>query len=324
MISFTYRTDTHLMDRSPSSWKADYPAEIWSNLIQVGKLAKLYECSAVLDGGDYFNIKAASRNPHSIVAETARVHGEYPCRTFTVPGNHDMVYNQLDSISKQPLGVLYESKVFGCLREEVFTDGNLRVRVVGVPYSTTRTVEDIRAIQKQPGDDFLVAIVHNLAAEEPPASVSDFFNEPVFRYDHLITRDGADIFAFGHWHRDQGIVDISGKKFVNLGALSRGSLIHENIQRIPKVAVMRFDKYNFEVIPVPLDVAPAEDVFDMEKKERQDKEHHDIDQFILKLQSDASFDPSISIEDNLRALNFAENVKQTALDYLERARAEVG
>lgn len=73
-----------------------------------------------------------------------------------------------------------------------------------------------------------------------------------------------------------------------------------------------------------MNVAPPEDVFDMERKERQEKETHDIDQFIAKLQMDASFDPSVGIEDNIRGLNFAENVKSKALEYLDRARAEVG
>jgi len=38
--SFLYRTDTHANDTSPVSWKADYPAEIWESLRQVGVLAK--------------------------------------------------------------------------------------------------------------------------------------------------------------------------------------------------------------------------------------------------------------------------------------------
>lgn len=325
MISFVYRTDTHLSDRSPASWKADYPAEIWSNIVQVGEIALEYESSAVLDGGDYFHVKAATRNPHFLVSETARVHANYPCKAYSVEGNHDIAYNLLDSVPRQPIGVLYETGVFGKLRDELFEDGDLRVRVVGVPYSATRTAEDLRGIQKQPGDDFLVAVVHNLAGENPPDSVTDFFNEPVFRYDHLITRDGPDVWCFGHWHKDQGIVKIGGKSFVNQGALSRGSLINENTLRTPKATVLRFEKkHGIELITVPFKVAPAADVFDMDRKERQDKEHHNIDQFIAKLQSDAKFDPSVSIESNIQSLNFADNVKRIALDYLERARSEVG
>jgi DNA repair exonuclease SbcCD nuclease subunit len=324
MLSFVFRTDTHLTDRSPASWKADYTAEIWSNIVHVGRIAKEYEASAVLDGGDYFHVKAASRNPHFIVAETARIHALYPCRTFSVEGNHDIMYNHLDTVERQPIGVLYASGVFGKLRNEVFRDGNLQVRVVGVPYSATRTEEELRSIQKQPGDSFLIAIVHNLAAQDPPDKVQDFFNEPVFRYDRLITRNGPDVWCFGHWHKDQGVVEIAGKSFVNHGALSRGALINENIHRTPTASVLRFENDEFQVIPVPMLVAPPEDVFDFERKERQEKESQDIDLFVQKLQADAAFDPSASIEENLRIMDFAHDVKAFALDYLERARAEVG
>lgn len=323
-LSFLYRTDTHVCDRSPASWKGDYPAEIWSNLEQVGKLARAHHVKAVLDGGDYFHVKAASRNPHALVVETARIHSAYPCPTFSVEGNHDIAYNQLDTVPKQPIGVLYETNVFGRLRDQVFQDGDFRVRVVGVPYSPHRTAEELRAIQKQPGDDFLVAVVHALAGEDPPPNVKDFFNEPVFRYDHLITKDGPDVWCFGHWHKDQGIVKMGGKTFVNQGALSRGALVNENLTRTPKAGLLTFELGSIEVIALEMQVAPAAEVFDLERKERMEKEHRDIDQFIAKLQSDAAFDPSESIEANIQGLGFAAEVKQLALDYLERARSEVG
>lgn len=323
-LSFLYRTDTHCSDRSPSSWKGDYPAEIRSNLEQVGKLAREHQCDAVLDGGDFFHVKAASKNSHALIIETARIHSAYRCPTFSVEGNHDLQYNLLDSVAKQPIGVLYESGIFRQLRDQVITDGNFRVRIVGVPYSAHRTAEELRAIQKQPGDDFLIAIVHALAGEDPPPSVKDFFNEPVFRYDHLITKDGPDIWCFGHWHKDQGIVKMGHKTFVNLGALSRGALVNENLHRTPKVALITFEPGVLDVRPIEMQVAPADEVFDLVRKERMEREHRDIDQFIAKLQADAVFDPSESIEANIQSLGFASEVKQLALDYLERARAEVG
>ncbi len=322
-ISFVFRTDTHVADRSPASWKADYPAEIWSNLEQIGRLAALHEVSAVLDGGDYFHVKAASRNSHAAVIRTAALHRTYPCPTYCVEGNHDLAYNNLESIDRQPLGVLYASGIFHHLREEVFTDGGLQVRVVGVPYSPHRKLEELLAIQKKSGDDFLVAIVHALAAEQPPQAVEDFFGESVFKYGDLVSANGPDVFAFGHWHRDQGVVEIAGRKFVNQGAVSRGALIHENIQRTPQVSLIAFDPAGISIQTIPLVVAPAEDVFDFERKERIESEGHSIDQFIFRLQQDAVFDPMATIESNIKALDFATEVRDLALTYLERAR-EVG
>lgn len=323
-VSFLYRTDVHAAEKGPASWKGDYPSEIWSNLTQVGKLANELDVTAVLDGGDYFHLKAASRNSHGLVIKTVKLHAEYRRKTYCVEGNHDLYYNNLESIDKQPLGVLYASGTFQHLREEVFEDGNLRVRVVGVPYSPFRTLEEMKAIQKRPGDSHLIVVAHALAGENPPPMVQDFFNEPVFRYEDLITPDGPDAFCFGHWHKDQGVVDISGRKFVNLGALSRGALINENLVRIPKVALIEALPGELKVTPYPMSVAPAEEVFDLEKKERHEREGKLIDLFVERLQADAQFDPSVSIEENVMSLGFAADVKQLVLDYLDRARAEVG
>lgn len=319
-VSFIFRTDTHVADKSPSSWKGDYVAEIWESLRQIGQLAKDHQVSAVLDGGDYFHVKTANRNSHGSIIQTASIHSEYPCRVHCVEGNHDLQYNNLDSLSRQPLGVLYAAKVFEHLREEVFQDGPFRVRVVGVPYHPRRAREDLLAIQKKPGDDFLVAIVHALAAENPPPKVEDFFGEPVFRYADLVTQDGPDVWAFGHWHRDQGVVNVGGKHFVNQGAVSRGSLTHENTARTPQVSLIEFEGTGPRIKTIPLIVAPAVDVFDMERKERAEQESRSMDSFLERLQEDQGFDSSLSIDDNIRTLDFASEVRDLALAYLAQAR----
>lgn len=323
-LAFLFRTDVHTSDKSPVSWKGDYPSEIWDNLRQIGVLAKDRGARAVLDGGDFFHVKAASRNSHDLVRTAADIHRVYPCPTLSIEGNHDITYNDLDTLYKQPLGVLYATGVFGHLREEVFEDAGVRVRVVGIPYSPFRTADELRAIQKQPGDDFLVAIVHSLAGDNPPASVEEFFGEPVFNYAELVTPDGPDVWCFGHWHKDQGIVEHRGKRFVNLGAVSRGALSKENLERSPKVALIEFTPGVVRVEPIALKVAPAADVFHLERKERLDREAKEIEQFVERLKADASLDPSVSIEDNIRTLSFASDVRDLALSYLERARAEVG
>jgi len=321
-VKFIFRTDVHVADKGPVSWKGDYPAEIWSNLEQIGRFAHAHQVKAVLDGGDYFHVKAASRNSHALVIRSASIQKEYPCPTFCVEGNHDVKYNNLDTISEQPLGVLYESGVFQLLRDEVFEEGGLRVRIVGVPYSPDRSLEDLLSIQKQDGDTHLIAIVHALAGENPPSKVEEFFGEPVFRYSDLVTENGPDVFCFGHWHKDQGVVEISGRQFVNQGAVSRGALTHENTQRTPQVALLDVGGSGIHVSLLPLDVLPAEEVFDIERKERAETESRNIDEFITRLQQDANFDPDTEIEANIKSLDFAQEVREVALDYLLRARGE--
>lgn len=330
-FSFLFRTDVHVADRSPASWKGDYPAEIWSNLQQIGDLARKYKVTAVLDGGDYFHIKAATRNPHSIVIRSAELHAGYPCPVWSIEGNHDIAYNNLTTIDRQPLGVLYASGVFKHLREEVFSDSETQVRIVGMPYSPVRTLEELQAIKKQDGDDWLIAIVHALASKDPPASVADFFGEPVFKYSDLVFDNGPDIWCFGHWHRDQGIEVIDGRRFINQGAVCRGSLIRENIERTPKVTLIEFERERVEggdtkhivtTSSIELDVLPASEVFDFERKERQEQEGRSIEQFVEQLNVEANIDPSVGIEDVIAGLDFAREVRDLAMDYLERARSE--
>jgi DNA repair protein SbcD/Mre11 len=321
-LAFLFRTDIHLSDNSPVSWKADYTEEIWNSLGQVGELAKQYQVNAVLDGGDYFHVKAPSKNSHYLVQKTALIHQAYSCPILMATGNHDIRYNNLETLERQPLGTLYASKVFEQLTEKVFEDGNLRVRVVGVPYNPNLTLTELMGIQKKKGDTHLIAVIHTLAALKPTASIEDFWNEPVFPYESLVSRNGPDVLMFGHWHKDQGVEVVGGKYFVNQGALSRGALVRENLERIPKVALIEFDGGDLKVQTFKLDVAPAVDVFDLEKKAVQERERQDIDQFVQRLVSEGEVDPDQTIEVNIKSLDFADEVRSEALKYLEMA--EVG
>lgn len=321
-LAFLLRTDVHAADKSPDSWKGDYPAEVWSNLEQIGALARKHEVVAVLDAGDYFHVKASTRNSHALVAKSAETQAEYPCPTYLVPGNHDIAFNNLTTLDQQqPLRVLFSTGVFERLGpiEHVFEKGGLKVRVVGFPYSLTRTLDELRAVKK--GDeDCLIAVAHTLAGEKPPAHIEEFFNEPIFRYGDLVYDGGPDVWCFGHWHKDQGVAHIDGCYFINPGAVSRGTLIKENLRRKPQVALIEVTEGGVIVGTIPLKVLPAKEVFDLERKERRDKEGEVIGQFAERLQQEVAEVTSEDVEENIKRLDFASEVQNCALGYLERAR----
>jgi DNA repair exonuclease SbcCD nuclease subunit len=320
MLNFIFRTDVHVSDNSPSSWKGDYPAEIWSDLKQIGALAKKHDCTAVLDGGDYFHVKAPTRNSHALVAKSAVIHSDYPCPVYIVTGNHDVKHNNLDTLPEQPLGVLLESGVFLPLVDQTFERDGVVVRVVGVPYNINLNLATLRGIRKG-SEDYLVVVAHTLASKKPPAQVEDFFGEPVFKYEDLIRDKGPDIWLFGHWHQDQGIEVLDDVYFVNQGSVSRGSLVRENLTRIPKVALLSFDKTTFSVTPIELDVLPASEVFDLEKKERRDQESKTIETFVDKMRLDLLSDSEISLEDAALSID-SDLIGKLAVEYLRRARKE--
>lgn len=318
-MKLLFRTDCHVSDRSPASWKGDYQAEVWDLLTQVGELAEKHNVDAVIDGGDYFHVKAATRNSHALVARTAALHGNYHCPVYHVEGNHDLAHNNLDTVDKQPIGVLYESGVFKQLRDVTF-EGPDKTRVVGFPYAPNRTLDELRAVRKE-GDERLIAVVHQLAAKAPPGRVEEFFGEPVFKYEDLIYDDGPDVWCFGHWHIDQGIEVLDGRYFVNVGALSRGALVKENLTRRPKVVIIETGPTGIEAVEaVPLRVLDATEVFDLEKKERQEKRHEAIEAFARTLRHQQELDTSASLEDTIGSLAVSQEVSALMLEYLERAR----
>lgn len=320
-MKFLFRTDVHAADKSPLSWKGDYPAEIFESLRQIGVLAHMHGVAAVLDGGDFFHVKSPSRNSHGLIINTVKVHQTYPkdCRILSIEGNHDITGNNLGTIEDQPLGVLYASGVFEHLRDTTFEEDGLKVRIVGMPYSPSRDLREVQELRKK-DEDCLIVIMHALAGEDPPAHVEEFFGEPVFRYQHLIFDRGPDVFCFGHWHRDQGVVQLEGRWFVNQGAVSRGALSKDNTDRTPKVSLIEVTKEGIKVTALPLDVAPAEEVYDFDRKDRQEKESQAIDLFVQQLEDDAQIDITLGIEENIRGLSYATDVKERALQYLERVR----
>jgi hypothetical protein len=110
--------------------------------------------------------------------------------------------------------------------------------------------------------------------------------------------------------------------FVNQGAVSRGALVRENLERTPKVSLIEIENGEVRIKQISLSVAPAEDVFDLEKKATQERERTNIDQFVMRLLADSDFDPSVDIQSNIRSLSFAEDVRELALKYYELAEEE--
>lgn len=322
-LTLVFRTDVHASDHAPASWKGDYREEILESLRQIGVIADSVGAVGVLDGGDFFHVKAPTRTSHGLIIDVGHIHKDYPCPVYAIEGNHDLQGNNLETIDRQPLGVLFECGVFRRLREEIFIEGEVRVRVVGVPFSPTRTLQELQTIRKRSDDMFLVVVAHALAGEAPPPSVEGFFKEPVFHYQDLVFDDGPDAWCFGHWHKDQGITRVGGKLFINQGAVGRGALIKENTERTPQVSILEVTLDAVTARSVNLNVAPATEVFDFERKTRIDEQSQSVDQFVTELTKAAQFDAEVSIEDNVRSLDFAAEVRSVALEYLERARSEV-
>ena len=320
MIRLVTRTDVHLSDKGPISRTDDWAAAVLDKLEQVGHIAQKVGAAAVLDNGDFFHLKSPSRNSHDLIRRVADLHANYPCPVYANVGNHDCVYGDIRYLDSQPMGVLFSTGVFKrCYgeHEAVFEKEGLKVRVVGIPYHGTAYQMERFAEIKKGDEDYLVVMAHVLAS---PQGGSMFENEDIVKYSDLLGLD-PDVFVFGHWHKDQGIVQMGGKVIVNVGSLTRGTLAQDDLDRQPACSVLNFTKEKgIEAAIVRLRVRPTSEVFDLEKRLRQEVRTMTVEGFVEALQESITEVKNKTLADAVREIpGLPEVVRERTLLYLERA-----
>tara|TARA_X000000950_G_C13917704_1_gene661833 strand:- start:5176 stop:6132 length:957 start_codon:yes stop_codon:yes gene_type:complete len=316
-MKLLWRTDVHLSERNPRSRTDNWREAIINKLRQVGEIAREIDASAVLDGGDFFDIKSPSRNSHDLIREVAEVHQDYPCPTYANVGNHDCVYGDYTYLPQQPLGVLFSTGVFNRLYDEyeaVFEKNGVTVRVVGIPYhGTTYDMERFTNIKK--GDeDYLVCIAHVLASKK---GGSMFENEDIVKYADLADLD-PDVWFFGHWHKDQGIEEVAdGKWVVNVGSLSRGSLVQDDMDRKPCAIEVDFSD-GIKFVRHDLEIPDASEIFDVQGRERAELRETVMEEFVASLSNSLVLDnKENTLESAVAKTDVPDIVRERALRYLE-------
>jgi len=329
-VSLLWRTDVHLSDHTPRSRTDNWTDSVLGKLAQVGEIAKRLGVAAVLDGGDFFDIKSPTRNSHSLVRRVIELHRSYPCPVYGNVGNHDCVYGDYSFLHQQPLGVLFGSGVFQRCYDEheaVFTSlgdvtkkgstPTFQVRVVGVPYHGTKYDLDRFARIKKGSEDYLVVIGHVLAS---PTGGTLFESEDVLKYADLDQYDG-DVFCFGHWHKDQGITKTAGgKTIINTGSMTRGSLAQDDLERVPSVVHIRFDSSGVSCEKIALRHAPSKEVFDLESRDISKLREGMIEEFVGNIRTILSTGSDRSIRDSIRDMpGIPSEVREQAILYVEKA-----
>lgn len=320
-VTLLWRTDVHLSDQTPKSRTDVWADTVIEKLAYVGRLAGEIGADAVLDGGDFFDIKSPSRNSHSLVRRAIQTHADYPCEVYANVGNHDCVYGDYNYLHQQPLGVLYECKVFNRLyneHEAIFVKDGVKVRVVGIPYQgTTYDMGWFSNIQR--GDeDYLIVVAHLLASK---TVTTMFESEDVVKYEYLDAFP-VDAYFFGHWHKDQGIHKTRGGKYiVNIGSLTRGSLSEDDLERVPSVAILRCDREGLTIEQVPVEHAPATTVFDVVAKQMADVREEMMTEFAELVRKELLVPVAkASLRDKIRALpSISDAIREKTLLYVEKA-----
>lgn len=325
MIRLLWRTDVHCRDHTPSSRKDDWVETVARKLTEVGEIARKYDCDAVIDGGDFFDDKLPVRTSHRLVSRIARIHATYPCSTWANIGNHDLRLSQLDNLPENPIETLFASNVFHRLYDEheyVHEHEGMKVRVVGIPYHGPRyDLDRLRNIERH-DEDWLICNAHLLAS---PQGGEMFKNEDIIKYDDLLElAPSVDVWCFGHWHKNQGITQIADHKWVvNVGSMTRGSLTQDNVDREPGVVVMGFWPREKHMPPslefVKLTIEPSDQVFDMEKRVKEEARAMTVDAFVESVKEELQSSSDEPFDEIVGAMEIPSEVKERALQYIEAA-----
>lgn len=305
--------DVHLADTTPASRMDDYCDSVFEDLSLARQKALDEEADAVVVTGDIFDKKVPTKNSHALVSRAISMFSSFPCPVYSIVGNHDITNNRMDSLSKQPLNVLFES---GALKR--LTRVSIKgVDVVGIDFNEENTYETL--CPKKKNGKPLIAVCHVLASPHG----GDMYGETIFSYKQLAEQSDVDVYKFGHFHNDQGIEKYKGKWFVNLGALSRGSLSEEEITRQVKISKIVWDGEKIECSEIPLPVKLASEIFNIEKKEEIDKQKQEIKNFVSTLNKTDLFQDISSLEETVKDMKLETGVKNRLSNYLNNRGAEI-
>jgi len=312
---FLTRADCHLSDKPPVARIDDYKSAILDKVNQIYVLATEKTCDVILDAGDFFHVKAPTKNSHSLINEISRQHYLYDIPVYSVIGNHDVMYGNTETIDKQPLGTLFNTNTFQYLQDKTFLKDGKKVRVVGIDYQLDVDVSLQNRCVK--GDeDVLIAVFHGNVSDLPL-----FPGEKFYSYKKLSELD-PDIWVLGHIHKDQGIQKVNGKYFISVGAVSRGALTHDDIVRTPRVSYIEInigDLVGISVEPIDLKVMPSKKVFDFDLKKKKQEENRKIESFVQNLITTTSQDPEDRLKEVISDLDLESEIKETIYHYLEMA-----
>jgi len=316
-------SDEHLADITPGFRKDEYRETILEKIEWQGDFARKVSAHALVRGGDFFHVKAANKTTMGTMARAAAIHRTYPCPTYSIVGNHDLSRNDITTVDRQPIGVMFNSGVFFRLTRESMVAGSMSVRLIGVDYRPDMNTETLREILMQDDEEanYRIAFIHALAENEPSERVQSHFDEEIMDYRDLVFEGCPDVYVFGHYHKDQGIQEHLGVKFVNLGSVSRGALNVDNVSREPKVSTITINSQGISIEEHVIPHRDASEIFDFERKKQMEKERRSLAEFISCLNESVSMASGSDVEEKRKELmsskSFPDDLKSTAVQILE-------
>lgn len=259
-LDLVWITDLHLSDVPPGRRAEGYRNEIMAKLRLVSQLC--HDLNAYcLCGGDVFHVKAPNSpaNSPSLIREVIEVFSSFPGgRVYGIVGNHDIRFDQMETLSQQPLGVVIEAKAYEVVDHLDFNGPKFSVRLDGFSYrSGAELYADLQKVT--PCDStYRVAMLHASAA---PGDSRELGVDYILGYNQLQDTE-YNLMLWGHDHTRSETQSCGPVTHVNLGSLARAAYTVDEADRPVSAVWVHLDPINGNTIKeIPLAVKPMDEVF---------------------------------------------------------------
>lgn len=265
-VNLIWTTDWHFSDIPPGRRRDDYRQALLDKLAFVRDVTEKLH-GAALCGGDVFHLKKPHHLGNSlrlIISLISALRAFPQERVFGAVGNHDISFDRMDSLPRQPLGLLIEVGAYHNLNREpvIFTnqDETTQVSVETFPFAEgEETIQNVlNAGPRMPGITKRIGIVH---AYGHPGDAADMFGTRTIGYNELRGND-FDVLCWGHDHSRHGVDEVDNTTHINLGSMARAAFSYDEVNRPVVAAIMSFQPDgSFQYGEKPIPVKPLEQVF---------------------------------------------------------------
>ena len=316
-MRFLFFTDLHVSDTPPVMRTEGYTEDIFLKLEEIAELCRVEKVDYALFGGDFFNSKIASRVSHNLVNRSLRTLDKFPCSIVWIVGSHDVPYGRLDLLYKRPIGTLLRHPKVRYITDTLeLSDDDVNVRIFPVSDAYNNTTEEVVAALSDMRDRVHLEETFDIALLHQPVVKEGSYPYPVIRSADLVGM--ADLLLYGHMHDYVGEWELTADEqktiFVNIGAVSRGSLTEKALSRVPMVLLFDVSKIKDGTLgmtyrEIPLKSAkPAEQVFRLAEKQESVNREADIEALLVSVKETgfAAFSSQSAIE-RIKGMSYGED-----------------
>ena len=273
-MKLLYFQDLHLSGKTPVNRKDKYMDSIFLKLKEIVFIAKNYKCEMILSGGDNTDSPIVSLPICDRFIDII----EYGKISFhTVWGNHDEQFYNIELSKSTTLQHMFNRSVLiNCL--DVIENDNIYIKGFHYSHNCEEKIKE-EGLFHDKKDKLTIAIVHALITEKPlPYSAMHLcYKQLKTNYDYILVAHNHHPFKF----------KLNNTTIWDIGCTGRRKIDEKDIE--PSVLLIDTSTKKFEIIKLK-SAKKGEEVFDLEKIEKQKEFEGNIINFIeslnnVKLQS---------------------------------------